>query len=151
MFRATRPAALAAAMMLVLELMLASSATATAAMPPASRATIEIDGDLIDLDVTLHTCRSRAVTGAIRVSVSLPKGVSGSAIGDDGGFRKQGYAFTFRERADTTRNVGVRVVVPGSTSLCEITVGYAYQDGMAGPAMSGPGTTNVLMKLTLYI
>lgn len=129
---------------------LGATGSAAAAMPPHSRITLQFNSEQIDIDVTLSSCGVRDIKGATKIDVMMPLGMTGSVVDADGGFRHLGYDVDTANRDSASGAVVLRVLVP-SRSTCQIEVGYAFVDAMAGGAIAAPGRTNTTVKLPIVM
>jgi len=139
-----------AAFVLSLVTIISVTGSAGAAMAPHSRATLQFNDEQINIDITLHSCGTRDIKDATKIDVMMPLGMTGSVVDMDGGFRHLGYDIDIANRTVATGAVVLRVLVP-SRSTCQIEVGYAFVDAMAGGAMAAPGRTNTTVKLSIVI
>lgn len=139
-----------AALAFALVTMLGVTGAAGAEMPPHSRATLQFNDQQINVDVTLNSCGTRDIKEATKIDVMMPRGMTGSVVDTDGGFRHLDYDIDMANRDTATGQIVLRVLVP-SRSTCRIEVGYAFVDAMAGGAMAAPGRTNTTVKLSIVM
>lgn len=144
-----RPAhllALLAALILVGSL----SVGAEAATPRRARATIDVGGTAIDIDIRLLSCMPKQITGPVAIDVVVPAGQTGTVLDLDNGFRGQGYAVGFSEGVETSM-AHVTVTVPAKSAICRLDIGYAHVDPTEGPAMAGPARTNRPITFDIFV
>jgi len=128
-----------------------SSAPTGAATPAKSRATIQLDGNAIDLDVVLVNCRERFIDKPVIVRVVHPVGLSASEIASDTGFNGKGYDIRFTSSAGQHDIASVAVTVSSRRGSCQTEISYTFRDPMAGGAMAAPGRNHRPVTFDIYV
>lgn len=128
-----------------------SSTPTRAAAPAQSRATIQLDGDAIDLDVVLVNCHERFINKPVIVRIVHPFGTIASEIATDDGFNGRGYDIRFTPSADQIETASVAVTVSSRRGPCQTEISYTFRDPMAGGAMAAPGRNHKPVTFDIYI